>query len=263
MPADTEPPRPNGLPIAITHWPMRVFSESPNFTAFSGLSGFTRNTAKSTFVSLPTISAFNLRPSAKITVTSLASPITCALVTTIPDASITNPEPSELDLRCGRPCGPGASPPPGPFLKKSSKKSWNGEPGGNCGMGTVRWSFVVVVAEMLTTESITCAATSAMISGPRDCAKASCGAPVSASAAVAARSAGRRARVKRDMDGSLRKRGADRAAQNINRISEEEYGRTRTGGTLVPPVWFTVSAGRVAAPWNCRRTGRIPIAGQG
>ena len=37
MPAVTEPPRLNGLPIAITHSPSRSLSESPNFTALSGL----------------------------------------------------------------------------------------------------------------------------------------------------------------------------------------------------------------------------------
>ena len=37
MPAVTEPPRLNGLPIAITHSPSLILSESPNFTAFSGL----------------------------------------------------------------------------------------------------------------------------------------------------------------------------------------------------------------------------------
>src|SRR5947199_405862 len=39
MPAVTEPPRLNGLPMAMTHSPSRSFSESPNFTALSGLSG--------------------------------------------------------------------------------------------------------------------------------------------------------------------------------------------------------------------------------
>ena len=39
MPAVTVPPRLNGLPIAITHSPSRSLSESPNFTAISGLSG--------------------------------------------------------------------------------------------------------------------------------------------------------------------------------------------------------------------------------
>jgi hypothetical protein len=38
MPAVTVPPRLNGLPIAITHSPSRSLSESPNFTAISGLS---------------------------------------------------------------------------------------------------------------------------------------------------------------------------------------------------------------------------------
>jgi hypothetical protein len=49
MPAVTEPPSPNGLPIAITHSPMRSASESPNFTALSGRSGLTLSTAKSVF----------------------------------------------------------------------------------------------------------------------------------------------------------------------------------------------------------------------
>ena len=44
MPAVTVPPRLNGLPIAITHSPSRSLSESPNFTALSGLVGLTRST---------------------------------------------------------------------------------------------------------------------------------------------------------------------------------------------------------------------------
>ena len=43
MPAVTVPPRLNGLPMAITHSPSRSLSESPNFTALSGLSGCTRS----------------------------------------------------------------------------------------------------------------------------------------------------------------------------------------------------------------------------
>ena len=99
MPAETEPPRPNGLPIAITQSPGRIASESPNVTAFSGLSGFTRSTARSTFVSLPTISAFSRVPSEKMTWMSLASPMTWLLVTTRPEESITKPEPREFDRR--------------------------------------------------------------------------------------------------------------------------------------------------------------------
>ena len=49
MPAVTEPPRLNGLPMAMTHSPSRSFSESPNFTALSGLSGLTLSSAKSVF----------------------------------------------------------------------------------------------------------------------------------------------------------------------------------------------------------------------
>src|SRR5277367_6252951 len=45
MPAVTVPPRLNGLPMAMTHSPRRSLLESPNFTALSGLSECTRNTA--------------------------------------------------------------------------------------------------------------------------------------------------------------------------------------------------------------------------
>ena len=36
MPSVTEPPSPNGLPIAITQSPTRMAAEEPNFTDFSG-----------------------------------------------------------------------------------------------------------------------------------------------------------------------------------------------------------------------------------
>ena len=74
------------------------------------------------------------------------------------------PEPSELTRR-----GVGVSSPPCPprrFLKNSSKKSSNGEPGGSCGIALLRMSTVCLV-EMLTTASITVSATSEMFSGPR------------------------------------------------------------------------------------------------
>ena len=76
MPAVTEPPRLNGLPIAITHSPSRILSESPNFTAFSGLVGLTRSTARSVFWSRPITSALSRVPSVKMTVISSASAIT-------------------------------------------------------------------------------------------------------------------------------------------------------------------------------------------
>jgi len=57
------------------------------------------------------------------------------------------------------------------FLKKSSKNSSNGEPGGNCGIAPLPspppLASTVCDVEMLTTASITFSATSAMPSGPR------------------------------------------------------------------------------------------------
>ena len=96
MPAVTVPPRLNGLPMATTHSPSRSLSESPNFTAFSVLSVFTRSSARSLFESLPTSCAGSLLPSLRITLISSASAITWLLVTTRPDASMMKPEPSEL-----------------------------------------------------------------------------------------------------------------------------------------------------------------------
>jgi len=76
MPAVTVPPRLNGLPMAMTHSPSRSLSELPNFTAFSGLSGCTRSSAKSLFESLPMSSAGSLVPSLRMTLISSASAMT-------------------------------------------------------------------------------------------------------------------------------------------------------------------------------------------
>ncbi len=76
MPAVTVPPRLNGLPIATTHSPRRSFSESPNFTALSGRSGFTRRSAMSVFWSLPISSALSFEPSLRMTLISSASEMT-------------------------------------------------------------------------------------------------------------------------------------------------------------------------------------------
>src|SRR5438105_4272340 len=83
------------------------------------------------------------------------------------------PEPSELVLRggCISPRSPplGAAP-PRRFLKKSSKNSSNGEPGGNCGIASLPpppLASTLCEVEILTTESITFSAMSAMPSGPR------------------------------------------------------------------------------------------------
>ena len=86
------------------------------------------------------------------------------------------PEPSELVLRgcmslfLSPPLEPPLGPPPPRFLKKSSKNSSNGEPGGNCGIAPRSpppLASTVCEVEMLTTASITFSAMSAMPSGPR------------------------------------------------------------------------------------------------
>src|SRR5881397_696763 len=83
------------------------------------------------------------------------------------------PEPSELVLRggCISPRSPPLGAPPRRFLKKSSKNSSNGEPGGNCGIASLPLppplASTLCEVEILTTESITFSAMSAMPSGPR------------------------------------------------------------------------------------------------
>ena len=64
MPVVTVPPRPNGLPTAITGWPTRTLLASPNSTYGSGLSLLTFSTARSVFSSPPSSLAGSLRPSA-------------------------------------------------------------------------------------------------------------------------------------------------------------------------------------------------------
>src|SRR6202171_5258966 len=91
----------------------------------------------------------------------------------MPEGSTMKPEPSELVLRGCMSALPPLEPPPGPlrFLKKSSKNSSNGEPGGNCGLAPLSppppLASTVWRVELLTTASITFSATSAMPSGPR------------------------------------------------------------------------------------------------
>src|SRR5712691_3924570 len=169
MPAVTVPPRLNGLPIAITHSPSRSLSESPNLTDLSFLSVLIRNTARSTFLSVPSNSALMREPSLRMTVISSASAITWLLVTTMPSASMMKPEPSELTRRGGWlvPCW--LPPPPWPRrLKKSRNSSSNCGSLGSCG-GCWAWlrASTFCEVEMLTTASITCSATSAILSGPR------------------------------------------------------------------------------------------------
>ena len=110
MPSVTEPPSPNGLPIAITQSPTRIVSELPNGTAVSGFagSGVTFSTARSVSVSRPFTCALRVVPSAKLTSISSASSMTWLLVMMTPwSASSTNPDPSEFTRRDGelRPSG--------------------------------------------------------------------------------------------------------------------------------------------------------------
>ena len=161
MPTVTVPPRPNGLPIAITQSPTRILPESPKVTAGSGFLGSTLSRARSVFVSWPkTLSTLSLVPSVKLTMISSAPSITWLLVTTRPAGSMTKPEPSELTLR-GRP-------PARSSLKKSSKNSSNGRAFGTGPAGrALGRPLSVWLVEMLTTASCRPSATSATESGPR------------------------------------------------------------------------------------------------
>ncbi len=164
-PTVTVPPRPNGLPIAITQSPTRIFELSPNFTEVSGSFGSTRSSARSVLASRPTTSAtFSLVPSVRMAVISSAPSMTWLFVTIKPLGSMMKPDPSEL-ARC--------PPPRSSLSKKSWKNSSNGEPLGTSGMGTSLVSFIFCVVEMLTTAFCNPAAISATDAGPRLCACAS------------------------------------------------------------------------------------------
>ena len=67
MPAVTEPPSPNGLPIATTQSPTRALVESPNFTK-GRLVPSILSTARSDWASLPISLALNSRLSGRVTV---------------------------------------------------------------------------------------------------------------------------------------------------------------------------------------------------
>ena len=165
MPAVTEPPSPNGLPIASTQSPMRMALESPNSRAGSGLSGFTFSNAMSPAVSRPTTVAFNEVLSCRVTVISSAPSITWLLVTTSPDGSMMNPDP-RLCIRRSSGGGVWSVPPPGRWrFMKSLKNCSNGEPGGNIGMSGPAVVFTSVVEDMLTTAGSSFAARSAKLSG--------------------------------------------------------------------------------------------------
>ena len=161
MPSETEPPSPNGLPIAITQSPTSISAEEPNFTSGSGFFGVTFKSARSALVSRPMIlSTTSLEPSWKLMSISSAPSMTWLLVTISPSLpSITKPEPKEEILRS--PCGT-----PPRLLKKSSKKSSNGAPFGTFGNGTPAGPLTVWDVAILTTASERRLARGATEAGP-------------------------------------------------------------------------------------------------
>src|SRR5258707_8816445 len=162
------------------------------------------------------------------------------------------PEPSELVLRgCRSPfLSPPLEPPPGPrrFLKKSSKNSSNGEPGGSCGivpLPSPPLASMVCEVEMFTTASITFSATSAMPSGPR----ASAGAEIRTLAAprqiAANQGLSRRlkAGIARVMFAlSLQKKGRElKSTVRPNRVAAQAFeldsgGKTGFRASLIVPL---------------------------
>ena len=77
MPSVTEPPSPNGLPIASTQSPTFSLVDEPNGTATSGfLPGVTFSTARSALASRPTSVAVSFEPSAKLAMISSAPSMT-------------------------------------------------------------------------------------------------------------------------------------------------------------------------------------------
>ena len=96
MPAVTDEPRPNGLPMAITQSPMRALSESPKCADGRGFLEETLSSARSVFSSRPISLADSEVPSFRVTVICSAFSITWLLVTISPLGSMTKPEPSEV-----------------------------------------------------------------------------------------------------------------------------------------------------------------------
>ena len=141
MPAVTVPPRPNGLPMATTHWPTSAASELAHGTAVSGLRDSTFSRARSTSSSAPTSLAASTEPSDSTTSISSAPSMTWLLVTTKPSASMMKPEPSE-DWRRMPPC-------PRP---SRSLNSLSGELGPKAGRPSPRATVCRVA--MLTTDGI-------------------------------------------------------------------------------------------------------------
>jgi hypothetical protein len=93
MPAVTEPCRPSGLPIASTVSPTRTSSLLAHLANVRSVAS-TFSTARSVFASVPTTVADTCLPLLNETVTVRAPSTTWLLVTMLPSADTTTPEPS-------------------------------------------------------------------------------------------------------------------------------------------------------------------------
>ncbi len=170
MPAVTEPPRPNGLPIASTQSPTRDLSLSPNCTAGSGLSAVTFSTAMSARVVLA-----EQRGLQRGVVLQDHGDLVRAVdhvVVGDDDAGRVDDEARAEALRRGRGWRSFWLRPPPPWpprrlrSMKSLKNCSNGEPGGNTGTSGPRLARPGArrerwVEEMLTTPGSSLAARSA------------------------------------------------------------------------------------------------------
>ena len=93
MPAVAVPPRPKGLPMAMTQSPTRGWAVSSKLTYLKSLPS-TLITARSVPASRPIRRAGSSRPSDILTLISVASATTWLLVTMKPSCEMKKPEPA-------------------------------------------------------------------------------------------------------------------------------------------------------------------------
>ena len=169
MPTVTVPPRPNGLPIAITQSPMRITSELPNFTAVELVRlGIDLQHGD---VGLGVgADQFGLELGAVGEIDLDLVGVGDDVVVGDDDALLGIDDEARAERLHLAVAAILALP---RSLKKSSKKSWKGEPSGSCGSGTLSGPcsvpLTVCEVEMLTTASSRPAARSATEAGPCGC----------------------------------------------------------------------------------------------
>src|SRR4051812_41330454 len=162
MPIVTVCPRPNGLPIASTRSPTRIFEESAIAIAGNAFAS-TRSTATSLWGSAPTTLAVSSRPSCSATRTLSACSTTWLLVRITPSEATITPEPR---LR-SRWVGAWRSPSLG-FPKKYRKN-------GSAENGDVLGRAMLRSENTFTTLGVTFADTSAIVSPFGSCTDACAG----------------------------------------------------------------------------------------